>query len=80
MSFSSPSSVVNFPPSAPMPSSNSSSGISTLHVSDCKGEHPVSPMEGGLGPPGHPTPHRRTAHVSQGTAPSGYPWSCRKGP
>lgn len=35
MSFSSPSNVVNFPPSAPIPSSNSSSGISTLHVSDC---------------------------------------------
>lgn len=43
MSFSSPSSVVNFPPSAPMPSSNSSSGISTLHVSDCRGEPPMSP-------------------------------------
>lgn len=36
MSFSIPSSVVNLPPRTAIPSSNSSSGISTLHVSDCK--------------------------------------------
>lgn len=64
MSFSSPSSVVNFPPSAPMPSSNSRSGISTLHVSDCKGEHPLSPRQGGLDSPWTPhTRHRRTGQV-----------------
>lgn len=36
MSFSIPSSVVNLPPRTAIPSSNSSSGISILHVSDCE--------------------------------------------
>lgn len=36
MSFSIPSSVVNLPPRTAIPSSNSNSGISTLHVSDCE--------------------------------------------
>lgn len=38
MSFSNPSRVVNFPPRAPIPNSNSSSGISIMQVSDCKRE------------------------------------------
>lgn len=44
MSLRSPSKVVNLPPTAAIPNSNSSSGMRMLHVSDCTNNHNMTKL------------------------------------